>query len=171
MRKLYPADRGPLTDIPNTGCSPTLLRISEWQRVTPVWEAITAQAGPGTQPCASGRGWGVLASLRDAVEAGGGLHATGGAGTVTAGLLPYTHAPALVWRGPAPQIEGDEEAKKALEWVREMYAFSVACALEKVPLERHVRGALAGRHGWADTGRATCAARRPAPHTRPPGSL
>ncbi|KAL4451270.1 hypothetical protein ABPG77_009342 [Micractinium sp. CCAP 211/92] len=75
MRKLYPAELGPLTDVPNTGCSPTLLRIDEWQRVTPVWESITAK------------------------------------------------------------IEGDEEIKKALEWVREMYAFSVACALEKIPLD------------------------------------
>ena len=37
------------------------------------------------------------------------------------------------------QIEQDEEAKKALEWVREMYAFSIACALEKVELDLKVR--------------------------------
>ncbi len=36
------------------------------------------------------------------------------------------------------QIEGDEEAKKALDWVREMYAFSVAAALEHVQLEVQV---------------------------------
>lgn len=35
------------------------------------------------------------------------------------------------------QIEEDEEAKKALDWVREMYAFSVAAALEKIPLDMH----------------------------------
>ncbi|EFN52021.1 hypothetical protein CHLNCDRAFT_139592 [Chlorella variabilis] len=34
-------------------------------------------------------------------------------------------------------IEGDEECKKALDWVREMYAFSVAAALEKIPLDMH----------------------------------
>lgn len=75
MRKLYPEKLGPLSDIPNTGCSPTLMRVEQWQRVTPVWERITAQ------------------------------------------------------------IETDEEAKKALEWVREMYAFSVAAALERIPLD------------------------------------
>ena len=37
-----------------------------------------------------------------------------------------------------PQIEADEEAKKALDWVREMYAFSVAVALEHVQLEVQV---------------------------------
>ncbi|PSC71378.1 hypothetical protein C2E20_5225 [Micractinium conductrix] len=77
MRKLYPASEGPLTDIPPTGCSPTLMRMDEWMRVTPRWETITAQ------------------------------------------------------------IEGDEEAKKALDWVREMYAFSVAAALEHVKLDMH----------------------------------
>lgn len=56
MRKLYPAERGPLTDVPNTGCSPTLMRIAEWQRVTPVWESVTAQVGPGSGLLL--RGWG-----------------------------------------------------------------------------------------------------------------
>lgn len=39
---------------------------------------------------------------------------------------------------PLPQIEADEEAKKALDWVREMYAFSVAAALEHVQLDVQV---------------------------------
>lgn len=43
MRKLYPASEGPLSNIPPTGCSPTLMRVEEWMRVTPRWEAITAQ--------------------------------------------------------------------------------------------------------------------------------
>ena len=45
MRKLYPASEGPLSNIPPTGCSPTLMRVDEWMRVTPRWEAITAQVG------------------------------------------------------------------------------------------------------------------------------
>ena len=40
---------------------------------------------------------------------------------------------------PCLQIEGDEESKKALDWVREMYAFSVAAALEKIPLDLQVK--------------------------------
>lgn len=47
MRKLYPASEGPLSNIPPTGCSPTLMRVEEWMRVTPRWEAITAQVGRG----------------------------------------------------------------------------------------------------------------------------
>ncbi len=142
MRKLYPAELGPLTDVPNTGCSPTLLRIDEWQRVTPVWESITAKVGQGPEgPCAGGA-WVVVETAERR------------AGAPDAG-------PALVWPQrltssahichtvlcmcaicPAPQIEGDEEIKKALEWVREMYAFSVACALEKIPLDLKVRPCL-----------------------------
>ena len=45
MRKLYPAELGPLTDVPPTGPSPTLLRVEEWMRVTPRWEELTAKVG------------------------------------------------------------------------------------------------------------------------------
>lgn len=45
MRKLYPASEGPLSNIPSTGNSPTLMRVEEWMRVTPRWEALTAQVG------------------------------------------------------------------------------------------------------------------------------
>lgn len=65
---------------------------------------------------------------------------------------------------PAPQIERDEEIKKALEWVREMYAFSVACALEKVPLEMKVRSA------WSAWARAKPPAHAGALRRRPSAS-
>eukprot|EP00887_Chlorella_sp_A99_P004360 scaffold15.g4360.t1 len=75
MRKLYPEDKGPLTDIPNTGPAPALMRVDEWMQVTPVWEDITVRC------------------------------------------------------------QTDAACKKALDWVREMYAFSVACALERIKLD------------------------------------
>lgn len=43
MRKLYPSSNGPLSGIPNTGPSPLLMRVADWQRVTPLWESLTAQ--------------------------------------------------------------------------------------------------------------------------------
>lgn len=39
------------------------------------------------------------------------------------------------WEALTRKNEADEEAKKKLEWVREMYAFSVALALERVELD------------------------------------
>lgn len=68
MRGLYPDELGPLQRVPPTGPAPVLMRVSEWLRVTPEWEALTAR------------------------------------------------------------IEGDANAKAKLGWVREMYAFSIACA-------------------------------------------
>ena len=55
MRRLYPASEGPLSNIPSTGCSPTLMRVGDWMKVTPRWEAITAQARrpPPLSPAAS----------------------------------------------------------------------------------------------------------------------
>lgn len=44
-----------------------------------------------------------------------------------------------------PQIEGDAQAVKKLGWVREMYAFSIAAAVERVPLAVSVRGRAATR--------------------------
>ncbi|KAL4442745.1 hypothetical protein ABPG77_006739 [Micractinium sp. CCAP 211/92] len=38
------------------------------------------------------------------------------------------------WEGASQQIEGDAEAVEKLGWVREMYAFSIAAAVERVPL-------------------------------------
>jgi hypothetical protein len=75
MRRYFPAARGPLAAIPRTGPAPALMRVSEWQRVVPRWEALTAA------------------------------------------------------------IEADEEAKRKLEWIREMYAFSLALALEDVDID------------------------------------
>lgn len=69
MRKFYPESSGPLTDIPNTGPAPAMMRATEWLQVMPHWEAI------------------------------------------------------------ADQVEKDPEAVEALGWVREMYAFSLACAI------------------------------------------
>ena len=39
------------------------------------------------------------------------------------------------WEKLTAEIEGNEEAKEKLGWVREMYAFSIACALKVVRLE------------------------------------
>ena len=33
MRKYYPDDKGPLSDIPNTGPAPALMRVDEWMKV------------------------------------------------------------------------------------------------------------------------------------------
>eukprot|EP00892_Ulva_mutabilis_P001996 jgi/Ulvmu1/11798/UM080_0009.1 len=75
MRALYPDTMGPLQRIPATGPAPVLMRFSEWLRVTPEWEDLTAR------------------------------------------------------------IEGDANAKAKLGWVREMYAFSIACAKKRVDLQ------------------------------------
>ena len=45
MRKYFPENLGPLTKIPPTGPSPMLMRLEEWDRVTPRWEQLTAQVG------------------------------------------------------------------------------------------------------------------------------
>ena len=49
------------------------------------------------------------------------------------------------------QIEKDEEAKKSLEWVREMYAFSIAAAMMKAKLDVKVGGCecVGGVERWA----------------------
>ena len=36
------------------------------------------------------------------------------------------------WERVTAEIEADEDARKVLGWVREMYAFSIACALQKL---------------------------------------
>lgn len=74
MRRMYPEERGPVTDIQPSGPAPILLHVDDWRRVTPRWEAFTAL------------------------------------------------------------IEGDEAMKKRLGWVREMYAFSAALAVEGIRL-------------------------------------
>lgn len=43
------------------------------------------------------------------------------------------------WEAVASKIEGDPEAVETLGWVREMYAFSLALALEKIPVDLTVR--------------------------------
>lgn len=70
MRAMYPEDRGPLSDVPNTGPAPILMRAAEWLAVVPDWERLAAY------------------------------------------------------------IEATPEAKARLGWVREMYAFSIATALQ-----------------------------------------
>lgn len=39
------------------------------------------------------------------------------------------------WEGLASQIEADEEAREALGWPREMFAFALAAAVERLDLE------------------------------------
>ena len=70
MRSMFPEDLGPLSNIPNTGPAPVLLRAADWRKVVPDWERLTAH------------------------------------------------------------IEATPAAKTRLGWVREMYAFSIACALQ-----------------------------------------
>lgn len=41
MRKMYPEDRGPLADVPNSGPAPVLMRWDELFRITPDWERLT----------------------------------------------------------------------------------------------------------------------------------
>lgn len=69
MRTMFPAKYGPLSNVPNTGPAPVLMRSADWLRVAPDWERLAAH------------------------------------------------------------IEATPEAKDKLGWVREMYAFSIACAL------------------------------------------
>lgn len=59
---------------------------------------------------------------------------------------PASSTPGL-WAALATQIEGDAEAKMALDWVREMYAFSVAAALEHVQLDLQARVCVGGGRG------------------------
>lgn len=75
MRKMYPAEKGPLTDVPGSGPAPVMMRVDEWKKVTPDWERLTAH------------------------------------------------------------IEADPESKEKLGWVREMYAFSVALALQGITVD------------------------------------
>jgi hypothetical protein len=65
------------------------------------------------------------------------------------------------WEKLAAEIEADPEAVRVLGWVREMYAFSLACALTRTALDLTVRrvhpnrdGCAAGRArlGWQDAG-------------------
>ncbi|DBA81022.1 TPA: hypothetical protein ACH3X2_007228 [Trebouxia sp. C0005] len=75
MRKMYPAEKGPLTNVPGSGPAPVMMRLAEWIKVTPDWERLTAH------------------------------------------------------------IEADPESKEKLGWVREMYAFSVALALQGIKVD------------------------------------
>lgn len=123
MRRLYPVGFGPLTDLPATGPSPTLMRPDEWLRVLPRWESHTAQVDAGH--CAD-----------STVPAGW-----------DAGAAPALHSRA---RPPAhhpptpshPQLEEDRDAKFRLGIMREMYSFVVAAAVERLDLELQAR--LAG---------------------------
>lgn len=175
MRKLYPESAGPLTDVPNTGCSPTLMRWEQWARVTPRWEALTAQVRGrgGAAPCAAGwsrftvvwcrcacrnshippsphPGFCALADRgRRGGKEGAGLGelsrrpARGPLGQPCSSALPRPPAspreppsrprPASRPRTPTP-VPNASAAQ-----VREMYAFSVAAALEKVSLDLQVR--------------------------------
>uniref|UniRef100_A0A061QV19 Hydroxyproline O-arabinosyltransferase-like domain-containing protein n=1 Tax=Tetraselmis sp. GSL018 TaxID=582737 RepID=A0A061QV19_9CHLO len=78
MRLMYPEEKGPLSDIPNTGPAPMLLRTGELRLLVPDWKRLAAH------------------------------------------------------------IEAHAETKQKLGWVREMYAWSVAAALNNVKFDLHL---------------------------------
>jgi hypothetical protein len=39
---MYPVNKGPLSDVPNSGPAPVLLRWRELQKVVPDWKRLTA---------------------------------------------------------------------------------------------------------------------------------
>lgn len=41
LRKMFPAERGPLSDVPNSGPAPVLMRWNELFKITPDWERLT----------------------------------------------------------------------------------------------------------------------------------
>eukprot|EP00898_Chlorokybus_atmophyticus_P003484 jgi/Chlat1/4136/Chrsp269S00808 len=75
MERLYPPELGPLSDIPNTGNAPVMMRADDMTQVVQLWEQVV-----------------------DVMEA-------------------------------------DAEAVEKLGWVREMYAFSIACAKAHVRMD------------------------------------
>jgi hydroxyproline O-arabinosyltransferase len=79
MRSMFPENLGPLSNVPNTGPAPILMRAAEWLAVVEDWERLAAS------------------------------------------------------------IEASPEAKSKLGWVREMYAFSIAAALQVGACALHFR--------------------------------
>ena len=59
MRKMYPEESGPVSDIPNSGPSPVLMRIADWKKVSALLLSIHGQgfsvsctnAGRATRRC------------------------------------------------------------------------------------------------------------------------
>ena len=43
MRKMYPEESGPVSDIPNSGPSPVLMRIADWKKVSTMLVSIHGQ--------------------------------------------------------------------------------------------------------------------------------
>ena len=41
MRKMYPVDKGPLSDVPGSGPAPALMRINEWIKVLLQFSTVT----------------------------------------------------------------------------------------------------------------------------------
>lgn len=127
LRKVFPEALGPLSAIPQTGPAPIMARVEEWVRVAPRYAGIMEQA--------SQRVW-----------------ETPDRALPLLALQPLRcmPAPALATavRGPAcaawplVQINGDESIIAALDWVREMWAFSVAAAVERLHLALEVRALL-----------------------------
>lgn len=140
MRRMFPAGLGPLSSVPRTGPSPVMARVSEWLRVIPRWEGISRQVSglcsmgmPGLHaPRISLHGEGV--ALQRACSEG--MHKCKHANTVQHADL------ATLPTFPPTQMEADQEIRNALGWVREMYAFSLACAVERWEPEVTVSAAL-----------------------------
>jgi len=40
MRKMYPAEKGPLTDVPGSGPAPVMMRLAEWIKVSQLADLI-----------------------------------------------------------------------------------------------------------------------------------
>ena len=42
MRKMYPAEKGPLSDVPGSGPAPVMMRLADWLKVS--WLAPSSEA-------------------------------------------------------------------------------------------------------------------------------
>lgn len=137
VQRLYPPGLGPIAAVPQTGPSPILARAGEWEALLPRWEGLAAQVR--RQPVAHPLGHRGPAGPFVCRTTPPPLDA----------VLPRSRSP----RAGGAQIEADEELVKTLDWVREMYAFSFAAAVERIPLLLQVRrglasgGAAAARRG------------------------
>ena len=56
MRKMYPAEKGPLTDVPGSGPAPVMMRLAEWIKVSQPADLIVLVPGKGASRVSGGEG-------------------------------------------------------------------------------------------------------------------